>query len=327
MRTVRNILVAIKEPNARSLPAVDKALQLARAFGAKVELFHAIATPVYLDFEMSDVGLGELQRTRRVQCRSRLEAIAAPGRKLGIEVTTAADWDYPPHEAIVRRASRIKADLIVAECHAGRHHVPWLLHLTDWELLRYSPAPVLLVKSKRPYRHPVVLAAVDPTHAFSKPTKLDDEILRAGTTVQRALRGTLHTVHAYNPIPTDATTAELVKADKPEALEAKARAKARIPYYRLLKRVNIPSARRHMVGRHPIDAIPELAAKLGSAIVVMGAVSRSGLKRVFIGNTAERMLDAITCDVLVIKPRQFVSRVARAKRGVRLVAPQMPLPY
>jgi hypothetical protein len=55
----------------------------------------------------------------------------------------------------------------------------------------------------------------------------------------------------------------------------------------------------------------------------MGAVSRSGLKRIFIGNTAERTLGAIHCDVLVVKPQRFASRIAQDARGVRLVTPQI----
>jgi universal stress protein E len=52
----------------------------------------------------------------------------------------------------------------------------------------------------------------------------------------------------------------------------------------------------------------------------MGAVSRSGLKRAFIGNTAERILDQLTCDVLVVKGPRFTSAVSRVARGPRLVA-------
>ena len=60
----------------------------------------------------------------------------------------------------------------------------------------------------------------------------------------------------------------------------------------------------------------------------MGAVSRSGLKRVFIGNTAEKILDELPCDVLVVKPARFQNRVRRASRGMRVVPPQplMPMP-
>ncbi len=40
---------AIKDPDARTLPALGKAVQLARAFGAKLELFHAITESVLID--------------------------------------------------------------------------------------------------------------------------------------------------------------------------------------------------------------------------------------------------------------------------------------
>ena len=73
-------------------------------------------------------------------------------REVGLRVTTAVEWDYPAHEAVIRAATRFRADLIIADCHSGPHHAPWLLHFPDWELLRNSPVPVLLVKNRRPYR-------------------------------------------------------------------------------------------------------------------------------------------------------------------------------
>jgi hypothetical protein len=55
-------------------------------------------------------------------------------------------------------------------------------------------------------------------------------------------------------------------------------------------------------------------------------MSRSGLKRVFIGNTAERVLHDLPCDVLVVKPPRFKSRVAYQSRGMRVETPLMPMP-
>ena len=40
-----------------------------------------------------------------------------------------------------------------------------------------------------------------------------------------------------------------------------------------------------------------------------------------IGNTAERVLDHLSCDLLVIKPRGFRGKVPRRRRGVRHVSP------
>ena len=49
MQAIRRVLVAVKEPAARSQPAAAKAAQLARGLGARLELFHAIDTALYVD--------------------------------------------------------------------------------------------------------------------------------------------------------------------------------------------------------------------------------------------------------------------------------------
>ena len=59
-----------------------------------------------------------------------------------------------------------------------------------------------------------------------------------------------------------------------------------------------------------------------SDIVVMGAMSRSGLKRMLIGNTAERLLDRLPCDLLIVKPAEFANRIPRGCRGPRVLAVQ-----
>lgn len=328
MRRIRTILVAIKEPMARSLPAVEKAAQLAQAFDARLELFHAIAMPVYIDPLVPGLGPEEVRRRQRAHVSARLDVIAERLRKHKVHVTVSTAWDHPPHEAIVRQAGRAKADLIVAECHAGHRIAPLLMRLTDWELLKYSPVPVLLVKSRGRYERPVLLAAVDPTHANAKPTQLDGEILKAAVMMRRALHGSLHAVHAFVPVPTDATTVELLNANATEKLEARARARARVRLHEALGKIRLGRGHRHLASGHPSYVIPRLARKIHSDIVVMGAVSRSGLKRLLIGNTAERIVDELACDVLVVKPREFRSRVKPRRRGMQFIASSpMPLPY
>ncbi len=49
-------------------------------------------------------------------------------------------------------------------------------------------------------------------------------------------------------------------------------------------------------------SLPELTTLIQASVVVMGAVSRSRLDRMLIGNTAEKVLDKLECDVLIVKP-------------------------
>jgi universal stress protein E len=318
MSAMRRILVAIRDLDGKHLPAVLKAAQLARALGAQLELFHGLAAPLYTDgITLREQGLGSLEQDLRQKALRRLEGIADRLRMHSIKVTVCAVWDYPSHEAIIRRAQAIKADLIVASLHPGRHRLPWLLRLTDWELVRSSAVPVLLVKDSHPYRHPVVLAAIDPGHAHAKPMKLDRTILNAGKTLSKALRGTLYAVHAYARFPISSYP-EGMSGQVLQGLAEEAEHLATRRLQRALKPMRIARARQLLIARQPIDAIEEAARKSRSAIVVMGAISRSGYKRLLIGNTAERILDSLTCDILVVKPVNFVSTIPASSRGVRL---------
>jgi universal stress protein E len=300
VRPIRRILAAVKDPGARSLPAVNKATQLAQALGAELELFHAIDSPCYVDMLATNGA-----RTRRMECderseyRQRLERLAARARLHARTVSVAAECDYPVYEAIVRRAIAIDADLIVAECHAGRRIAPGLLRLADWELLRLSPVPVLLVKGTRPYHHPTVLMALDPDHAFGKPATLDEEIVATGSTVAAGLKGTLHAVHAC---------------------AGAAAPGARSGLDRALRSTTVAPARRHLVAGDPAHAVRDSARDLRADIVVAGVVSRSALQRAFIGHTAERLLDRLACDLLIVKPMEFRSAVPHTVSGPRLVA-------
>jgi len=323
MQPIRRILVAVKDPTARALPAVNKAAQIAKGLKAQLTLFHDIATPLYAEaLQGRDVDLKAWQREVQTARREQLEKLAARVRKHGIDVDVAADWDFPPYEAIIRKAQRISADLLVVENHhgTGRHPARWLLAYTDWELLRLCPIPVLLVKNRRLYHRPRVLAAIDPSHAHAKPSNLDRQILRAGVQLVHALHGELHALHAVLPtmpvVPAmpDGPLAD-IGADRAE-IEAAARDK-------LAKAVDGFDVKRshcHLVEGRPNDVIPRTARRERCSIVAMGVVSRSGLKRFFIGNTAEFVMDAVNADILVVKPPDFASRVPRTGRGVQILS-------
>lgn len=320
-RRIRRILVAVKDPWARSLPAVDKAAQLGRALGASLHLFHARTDPFYVDVaDVHGQDLIDLERKGLSKPLQGLERIARRVGNRGMSADAEVQWDYPAHEAVIRAARRFAADLIVAERHSVSHHLPWLLRFTDFELLRLSTTPVLLVKSGRSYLRPRILAAVDPGHSFAKPRELDREILGYASILAQALRGSLHAVYAFDPLPIEALPTDVSLGEVAAEIERTAEQDARKAFDRALSHAGIPQSRRHMTALHPSDAIESVARQIDSSIVAMGSVSRSGLKRAVIGNTAERVLDHLACDILVVKPGSFRSQVPRARRGIRLVA-------
>jgi universal stress protein E len=127
-------------------------------------------------------------------------------------------------------------------------------------------------------------------------------------------------VHAYSPLPLSAYTRGTLSEEILADMQRRSARAAAEKLERLAGPAGIPASRRHLVARHPSDAIEQSAAETGSALVVMGALARSGLRGLLIGNTAERVLDQLPCDLLVIKPRAFRRKVPQRRRGVRHIS-------
>jgi universal stress protein E len=328
MQPIRRILVAVKDPAARASPALNKAAQIAKGLHAQLTLFHDIATPLYAEaLQGRGIRLESLQREVQTARREQLEKLAIGIRRHGIDVDVAADWDYPPYEAIIRKAQRIGADLIVAENHqgTGRHPARWLLAYTDWELLRLSPLPVLLVKNRRLYHRPRVMAAVDPSQAFAKPGNLDKQSLRAGAQLVHALHGELHAIHVFNPplaIMPAMPDGPLVDVDAGRA-EQEQLVRRRLE--RLVDGFDVRRSHCHLLQGRASEVIPATVRRERAAIVAMGVVSRSGIQRFFIGHTAEHVMEAVPTDLLVVKAADFRSKVPRAGRGIQILSvPMLP---
>ena len=330
MTAIRRILFAIRNPAATRQPGMAKAIQVARACGATLELFHAINDPLFVGLARSEENNVDALRERvEGEARIPLVRLCELARKHGVPATSSVEWDYPPHEAIVRRAARIDADLIIAECHQGARTRPWLMHLTDWELLRTSPLPVLLLKNARPWRRPLVLAAVDPAHQHAKPSELDNRIVNAAAEIADSLKGKLHLMHANCPniLGPSVQNASRKAANSWSTFSFEELKQQELQVFEAFRAAaGVPRRRAHVADGSPAVEIPRVAGELHADLVVMGAVSRSGLERVFIGNTAERILDTLQCDVLVVKPAKFAARVARESRGLRVVAPSTVAP-
>jgi len=66
-------------------------------------------------------------------------------------------------------------------------------------------------------------------------------------------------------------------------------------------RHKIPPERAHLERGAAHERLPAVTESEAAGMLVMGAVSRRGLDKVFIGSTAERVLERLPCDVLIVK--------------------------
>jgi universal stress protein E len=66
----------------------------------------------------------------------------------------------------------------------------------------------------------------------------------------------------------------------------------------LIKSCGVNSGHVHIIMGEPEDVIVQGAHNLNASLVVVGNSARSGLSAVIDGNTVERVLDKLNCDVL-----------------------------
>ena len=65
----------------------------------------------------------------------------------------------------------------------------------------------------------------------------------------------------------------------------------------------------HIIKGEAGRVIPELAERKRADLIVMGTLSRSGVRGFLIGNTAEKILQKVDYSVLAVKPDGFVTPV------------------
>jgi universal stress protein E len=321
---IKHILVAMADPAARSTMSLIKAAALARKTGAELTLFHSLYSPYVAgeQFYSPDALQKDIEGAVNAR-KAQLGKVALGLGKDGLRVRVRVRWDYPVYESIVREAVREHVDLVVAESHHHTRAARVVLSNTDWQLIRLCPCPVLFVKTTKPYDRVRVLAAVDPLHAHAKPEALDSTILERGGELAELFNGRLHVAHAYL-LATPFTSGVLMEpVPLPVSVAEQQLAEVRKAFNRLVKPYALGAKRSHLRAGNPSVELPAIAEEIGAGVVVMGAVSRSGLKRLFIGSTAERVIDHLKCDVLVIKPEGFKTPVPRRPGSRPVVLPPL----
>lgn len=291
--------------------ALARGRRLAQALGAPLELFAVEFDQAMEGSHFRVTERLEAARSARVDASGAwLESLAQPLRAAGLQVGVAAVYANPPHEAVTRRALATRALVTVLRT---QHH-PWLARATlsaaDWQLIRLCPAPLLLAKGRPWPEQPHLLAAVDPSHRDDRHALLDHAILDLVQRLAGGLGAQASVAHCVLSMAALESTAALAMMPEalgaaPEDYAAELHRQARDNVLALLARHGMPASSLQLPEGRPERELPRLAAELGADVLVTGGISRSRVEQVFIGGTAERLLDHVDCDLLVVKPPGF----------------------
>ena len=309
-----NKILAVVDPTVADQPGVRRAAWLAKSSGAELELLVCYYNEYLSGDRLFDSPSLEKARDEVIRNHEKhLETLAEPLRADGVVVKTSAVWDHPLYEGIVRHAIECGADLVVKDTHHHSAVTRALLTNTDWNLIRTCPIPLWLVKPTEPAKKPVFIAAIDPMHQHDKPAALDDEILHVAKGIAGQVNGEVHAFHSYDPRIAVATASAntYIPVTLPfDEIEQQMHEDHEKRFIEITDFHEIDKDNAHLVAGLTHEELPAIADELEAAVVVMGAVARNSWKRLFIGATAERTLEDLPCDLLIIKPDWFQTPVA-----------------
>ncbi len=299
---LQHLLVVI-EPEQKQQPALERAAWLARQHPAQLHLllveYHAALDASHL----FDPGMQARTRAALLEQRSTwLEELVAPLRAEGLQLHLDVRWGRPQHELILEKVAEMTPGLVFKT--AGHSSLLRRLLLSDsgWQLIRHCPVPLWLVQ-RGSVAGRKLCTALDPLHSADKPAALDHQLIQATLVLSQALGLHADYVHSYAPLPrTLVFDAELI-ANYDDYVARSAR-QHRLAFEQLLAAYPIADADHHLLEGFAEEVLPRFVREQNIDLLLMGAIARGHLDTALIGHTAERMLEQVECDLLVLKPEE-----------------------
>lgn len=303
--TTSNSILAIIEPDMHPHEVIARAAWLARMHDCSLNILlcdseiGALQEGWFLSNEARDIA----ENIRTVQTEM-IEELADSARSQGVIVTSDVLEERSISHGILQHVEQTNPRYLVKGTQYHNVAERSIFVDTDWQLIRSCPCPLYLVKPKDMNENPVVLAAVDPTHEHDKPAALDQVIVDHAKAIADNNEGEVHLVHTYHRM--SGIGSEATRTFKPiklpiEAIDKKNQAEHRQKLNALAEANQIAADHVHQFPGRPHEILPAFARTHKVDVVVMGALARWGLKRMVIGSTAERVLDHLPCDVLIVR--------------------------
>lgn len=299
MLRFHRILVPLdsRDPDAGHLEFVAR---LARAHGAEVTLCDVVRDLTWAQrFVLPDAGHVE-QLLREERSRD-LDALAAKFRQ-DFPVSTKV-LHGSSSDAIVGLALDGKHDLIVTLAKGKQSRRQRFFGTTAYRLLQAAPCSILLYEPGKqgPFRR--LVASVDATPDDSRHAELNDRIVESTLAVCQAESCPWEIVFAWS-VYGEYLIKDYLRRKEFGELFASAEAQFSQAFEKLLQRYgcSLASPNVHLVHGEAAEQVSRIAAAAEADLIVLGTVARHGVSRIWLGNTAESVLDRANCSVLIVKP-------------------------
>ncbi len=295
---INNLLVVVDD--ALSVPyLMEKALRIAGT-DTQVHVVHVIYEGV------ADISTSAVEDSARLKtfileaAETELEDELENWRGRFRKMESATLWNPRTWEAVLHAAENSGADLILRatseQAGVGDRVVSVLRTPDEWNLLRHATVPVMLVKAAAWPKEPVVVCSLD---VFDDSHEgLNRKALSEARMLADLLGGDLDIVYAYPLF--EPWVGELGAIKSYAEIKAAVEEDARSRTSELTDAAGVSYRHLHLEEGPTAPVLAALVEDAEAALLVVGTHAREGVRGVLLGNTSERILHAVDCDVVTV---------------------------
>jgi nucleotide-binding universal stress UspA family protein len=308
MKRFKNI-VYFAEGTQEPDHALERAFLLADNNQARLTMVDVIE-PINIPADVTDrlnFNLIEMLQQQRLE---QLEALAEPFKRPD-SLTYAKVLVGTPFIEVIKAVISNGYDLIIKSARCCDGLSDRLFGSTDLHLLRKCPCPVWVDRPGAAARYDQVLAAVDPT--ASSNDNCAELVMELAISLSRRESAKLDVVHAWKLHGESMLRDGRFRLPQTEydLLIKLTEQTHKTQFQELLQKYTLSTDDKatHLVKADASTAIHQLSDSLNADLIIMGTLGRSGIPGLFIGNTAEEVLQNTKASILAVKPPSFITPV------------------
>ena len=293
-----NIIVAT-DFSEHSIPALKWGAFLSQQLGSDLTVMHVV-----------DMAAGdntwrilvetpeEIEQSALVEARKKLQDFVHEHCDLDDDKVEYSCCLGTPIDEVLKEAESKDDPVIVAGTRGASRIKEFILGNTARRMVRQSEYPMVLTPPNAEVKKPAnLVVGVD----FSDPSK---EAIRRAAAMARTYDASVHLIYGYvlpevatldGSMGSISTEIDDIVADKKNSLQE------------MVKELGADDVVESVECIHlsPAQAIIQTADEYDAQWIFVGSHGRRGLKRFFLGNTAERVMRKAPCPIFVVRPGQL----------------------
>ncbi|MGE5893501.1 MAG: universal stress protein, partial [bacterium] len=259
---------------------------------ARFSIIHVLETNPEIETE----GLKYVEKIER-EAREHLDTIKRMAAEENIECEVVVRRDDQPHRAIADEAEKRNADVIVMGRRGRSALDRMFIGSVTSKVIGYAPCNVLVVPRAAVINCKRILVANDGSkYGEAAAAKAIDIAKRCGSELIAV--SVVPSEMLSNISPDTGFTQEQIELMTREMLAVSERSVTSVVTAAQQAGVKVEQL---VLGGRPYETIVETAKEKRCDLIVVGSHGRTGLKKLFMGSVAERVIGLSPCAVLVVK--------------------------